>query len=375
MTATEQSRTSPKTVLAITSLGVFIVFLDTTIVNVAFDTISRDFATSTSGLAWVLNAYSLVFAALLVPAGRLADQFGRKRLFTIGLIGFAVTSAACGLAPGTGVLIGARALQAVFAALVVPTSLALLLPEFPPERRSAAIGTWGAMGAVAAASGPTLGALLIEASSWRLVFLVNVPVCALAVWLGAGALREGRDPAASGIPDPLGVLLVIAAPGLAALAIIQGPGWGWGSARTIGALAGSAVLLVLFVLRTRGAAQPVVDLALFRVRSYAVANLGTLLFSLASLPRRSRMSFFCSRSGAGACCGRRWPSPPRRSSRLRWRPSAGGWPTASATASCWCQGRSSSPRGWPFTPPGSAPNRPISPSGCPRPFSPAPASG
>ncbi len=274
-------RGSPRVVLAVTSLAVFIVFLDTTIVNVAFDTISHDFRTTARGLAWVLNAYSLVFAALLVPAGRLADQFGRRRLFVAGLAGFAVTSAACGLAQGTGMLIAARALQAVFAALVVPTSLALLLPEFPPARRSAALGAWGAMGAVAAASGPTLGALLIEAGSWRLVFLINVPICAVAVWLGLRVLREARDPDASGIPDPLGVVLVIAAPGLAALAIVQGPVWGWGSARVLGCLALAAVLLVLFVVRSRVAAQPVVDLALFRVRSYAVANVGTLLFSLA----------------------------------------------------------------------------------------------
>jgi len=165
-------------VLALGSLGAFVVFLDTTIVNIAFPTISRGFDTTTAHLAWVLNAYSLVFAAMLIPAGRVADRYGRKRMFLVGLTGFAVMSALCGAAPNAGVLIVGRALQAVFAALVVPTSLALVLPEFPPEKRHVAVGTWGAMGAAAAALGPTTGALLTEYASWRWIFLVNVPICA-----------------------------------------------------------------------------------------------------------------------------------------------------------------------------------------------------
>lgn len=268
-------------VLAVTSLGVFIVFLDTTIVNVAFQTIKADFHASQSGLSWVLNAYALVFAALLVPAGRLADQVGRRRVYVAGLAIFAVTSAACGLAPGTGLLVAARALQAVGAALVVPTSLALLLPAFPLAKRSTAVGLWGAMGAVAAASGPTIGALLIRYVDWRAVFLVNVPVCLLAGVLVLRVVEESRDPAPQPLPAVPGVLLVVAAPGLLALGIVQGPDWGWGSWRVVAAFAVGALLLVALLAQSRTTARPVVDPALFAVRSYSVANTGTLLFGTA----------------------------------------------------------------------------------------------
>ena len=284
--ATEDPRTAADRrralrVLALSSLGVFVVFLDTTIVNVAFETISRGFHTTTGHLAWVLNAYSLVFAAVLIPAGRLADRYGRKRVFLIGITGFAVTSALCGAAPSAGTLIGARALQAAFAALVTPTSLALVLPEFPPARRPMAIGTWGAMGAAAAALGPTIGALLTQYASWRWIFLVNVPVCALVVLVGLRLLRESREPHAGGLPDPVGVVLVAAMPAVLSLAIIEGPSWGWADPRVIAAFAAAAVLLPVFLLRTRAAADPVMDLALFRVRQFRVVNAASLVFSSA----------------------------------------------------------------------------------------------
>jgi EmrB/QacA subfamily drug resistance transporter len=268
-------------VLALGSLGVFVVFLDTTIVNIAFTTISHSFHTTTGHLAWVLNAYSLVFAAVLIPAGRLADRYGRKRVFLIGLVGFALMSALCGLAPDAGILIGGRALQAVFAALVVPTSLALILPEFPAAKRHVAVGTWGAMGAAAAALGPTIGALLTEYASWRWIFLVNVPICALVVFLGGRLLSESRDPRASGVPDPLGVLLVAAVPAMLSLGIIEGPDRGWSDPLVIGAFVVAAVLFPVFLWRTSTAAQPVMDLSLFRVRQFSLTNVATLLFATA----------------------------------------------------------------------------------------------
>jgi EmrB/QacA subfamily drug resistance transporter len=268
-------------VLALGSLGVFVVFLDTTIVNVAFETISRSFDTTTGHLAWVLNAYSLVFAAMLIPAGRLADRYGRKRIFLLGLAGFAVMSALCGIAPNAGVLIAARALQAVFAAWVVPTSIALILPEFPAARRHVAVGTWGAMGAAAATLGPTIGALLTEYASWRWIFLVNVPICAVMIFFGARLLRESRDPRASGIPDPVGVALVAAVPALLSFAIIEGPSRGWSDPWVIAGFALPAVLLPAFVRRCATAAQPVMDLALFKVRQFRLVNAATLLFATA----------------------------------------------------------------------------------------------
>src|ERR1700750_769084 len=162
-------------VLLVAAVAVFMAFLDVTIVNVAFPSIREAFPeTSLAGLSWVLNAYNIVFAALLVPAGRLADLLGRRRLFFIGMGVFLGASALCGLAPTAEVLIGARVLQAAGAAVLVPTSLALLLPEFPPERRATATALWGAVGGIAAATGPSLGGLLIEGANWRLVFFVNL---------------------------------------------------------------------------------------------------------------------------------------------------------------------------------------------------------
>src|SRR3954470_2907920 len=164
-------------VLLVTSVAVFMAFLDVTIVNVAFPSIRVAFPeTSLAGLSWVLNAYNIVFAALLVPAGRLADLVGRRRVFFWGLGLFLAASAACGLAPSAGALVAVRAVQAAGGALLVPTSLGLLLPEFPVQRRATATALWGATGGVAAATGPSLGGLLIEWTDWRLVFFVDLRV-------------------------------------------------------------------------------------------------------------------------------------------------------------------------------------------------------
>lgn len=268
-------------ILALTSVGVFIVFLDTTIVNVAFATVGRALHAGTAELAWALNAYSLVFAAVLVPAGRLADAYGRKRVFQLGLLGFAAASALCGVAPDVAALVAARAVQGAFAALVVPSSLSLLLPEFPLHRRSTAIGTWGAMGAVAAATGPTVGALLVEYASWRWVFLVNVPVCLVAAGIGARVLTEARDPRTGGLPDPFGVVLTAISPGLLSLAVIEGPTWGWVDARVLGSLVLGLALVPVFVWRSRHVARPAIDLDLFRVRHYQVANAAMFVFAIA----------------------------------------------------------------------------------------------
>ena len=162
-------------VAAIVSVGVFVASLDLFIVNIAFPDIERDFhGTSLASLSWILNGYAIVFAALLVPAGRWADRAGRKRAFLLGLALFTASSAACAAAPSVGFLVGARVLQATGAALLMPTSLALLLPEFPPERRATATALWGAVGAIAAATGPSLGGLLIEWTDWRVGVFVDL---------------------------------------------------------------------------------------------------------------------------------------------------------------------------------------------------------
>src|SRR3954452_6057115 len=181
-------------VLLVTSAAMFMAFLDVTIVNVAFPSIRQEFPeTSLAGLSWVLNAYNIVFAALLVPAGRLADLLGRRRVFFWGLALFLIASAACGLAWSAEALVAARVVQAAGGALLVPTSLGLLLPEFPLERRATATALWGATGGVAAAAGPSLGGVLVHATDWRLVFFVNIPIGLAALLPARGLLREYKQ--------------------------------------------------------------------------------------------------------------------------------------------------------------------------------------
>src|SRR4051794_37588471 len=193
-------------VLLVTAVAVFMAFLDVTIVNVAFPSIRTAFpAASLPSLSWVLNAYNIVFAALLVPAGRLADLLGRRRLFFWGLGLFMGASALCGLAWSPWALVGARVIQAAGAAVLVPTSLGLLLPEFPLERRASATALWGAVGGVAAATGPSLGGLLIQWSDWRAVFYVNLVLGAVARLPAPRLLRGTRGPHPGGGPPALGL--------------------------------------------------------------------------------------------------------------------------------------------------------------------------
>jgi EmrB/QacA subfamily drug resistance transporter len=268
-------------VLLVGCVGVFVVFIDTTIVNIAFHTISHSLGSSTASLAWVLNAYSLVFAATLIPAGGIADRYGRKRVFIAGLCGFTVVSTLCGLAPDTGVLIAARGLQALFAALIVPTSLALILAEYPVERRHVAVGTWGTMGAAAAAIGPTVGALLTEYASWRWIFLVNVPVCAAIAGLGVRLLAETGEHSGTGIPDPWEIGLIASSPALISFAVIEGPTWGWANVRVLAAGALGIALVPVLIRRAGHSSVPVIDLALFRFRQFRLVNAAILLFATA----------------------------------------------------------------------------------------------
>lgn len=263
--------------VAVVCLGAFMAGLDLFIVNIAFPALEAEFSsTGLGGLSWVLNAYTIVFAALLVPAGRWADAYGRKRVFLLGLALFTAASAACAAAGSVEALVATRVVQAVGAALLLPTSLALLLPEFPPQQRSVAVAGWAAVSAVAAAAGPPVGGLLVQAD-WRWVFLVNVPVGLVALVVGARVLREAREPDAAR-PDALGAVLLAA--GVAALVggVVQGPEWGWGDPRVIGAWLLSAALLAIVARRCLHHPAPVVDPDLLRIRPFRVAVVSAGLF-------------------------------------------------------------------------------------------------
>src|SRR6478735_10942242 len=211
MVVSEDRRHNPWVVLTSTGLAVFAVFLDTTIGFVSFPAISETFSSSgASTLSWVLNAYTLVFAALLIPAGRLADRVGRRKMFLVGVVVFTTGSMLCGLSPTVGVLIGAEMLEAVGAAILVPASLALVLQTFPRSKVPMAVAIWGAIGAVAGATGPTLGALVVSNLSWRWAFFINLPVGLVSFFLGRAVLPEGREAHPGRLPDPLGVVVLAA---------------------------------------------------------------------------------------------------------------------------------------------------------------------
>ncbi len=268
-------------VLLVVTAGAFLANLDLFIVNIAFPAIQADFAgSSLSALSWVLSGYAIVFAALLVPAGRLADRLGRKRLFLAGLGLFLVASAACAAAAGPWALVGARVVQAVGAALLIPTSLALLIPEFPPHRRAAAIGLWTAGAALAATLGPTIGGLLVSAS-WRWVFLVNLPLGALVAIAAVRVLTEARDPARGRRPDLVGALLLCVGVGALALGIVKGEEWGWISGRVALSEATALVALAAFAARSARHPAPVVEGVILQSRTRRAANLSVFLFSMA----------------------------------------------------------------------------------------------
>jgi EmrB/QacA subfamily drug resistance transporter len=259
------------------SVGVFMASLDLFIVNIAFPDIQRDFSgTSLSSLSWVLNAYAIAFAALLVPAGRWADRAGRKRAFLGGLALFSLASAACAAAPSVTALVVARVVQATGAAFLLPTSLGLLLPEYPAEKRGAAVGIWAAVGGVAAAAGPSIGGLLVQAG-WRWVFIVNVPIGIAALVAASGLLKEVRDPAGAR-PDLIGAGLFTAGIASLTLAIVKGQQWGWGSARVVGLLVGAAALVFAVAVRSTRHPAPLVEPVIVRTRAIALANVAALLF-------------------------------------------------------------------------------------------------
>src|SRR3984957_7816593 len=267
-------------VFVITALGAFMASLDLSIVNIAFPDIKTSYPqASQASLAWIITAYSIVFGALLVTGGRSGDRQGRKRTFLTGTAVFIVGSFLCGIAPDVQALVASRVLQAGGAAFLVPSSVALLIGAYPPARRTQMISLWGGIGALAVATGPSLGAALVSAGGWRWVFFVNVPVGIAILVVGRRILVESERKRSGARPDYLGVVLVSLAVAALVAAVSEGGGWGWGNPRIIAAFAGAVILAPAFVYRSGRHPQPVIDLALFSDRSFAAATAATLVYA------------------------------------------------------------------------------------------------
>jgi EmrB/QacA subfamily drug resistance transporter len=262
--------------LVATILGSTIVFLDSTVVNVALPAVADDLDAGLAGQQWVVEAYMLTMVSLLLVGGSLGDQFGRRRMFVFGLISFGVTSILCALAPSVEFLIGARALQGVAGALLVPGSLAIVAASFEGAARGKAVGTWTAWTGIATVFGPAGGGALIEALSWRAIFWVNIPLIALTVALTLHSVRESRDPQAFRGIDWGGIGLSAAGLGGPVFALIEQPSHGWGDPLVWAPMVAGVACFALFVLHEARARHPMLDLGLFRIRNFRVANLTTL---------------------------------------------------------------------------------------------------
>ena len=263
-------------VLVVACLGAFMTFVDTTIVNIAFPAIRSSFpTTSLSTLSWVFNGYNVVFAAFLVPGGRLADSLGRRRLFHLGLAGFGVSSAVCAAAPCAAVLIAGRLLQAAAAAILVPTSLSLSLLSASARRQATTFGIWTAAAALGACVGMPLGGLLVYAHGWQLIFLVNLPVAALTLALSHRSVPESRDEPSAHLPDLPGAAILAIALAALALGIVETGDRGLEDARVAVCWSAAALLLAAFVRRCGRHPRPVVDRDLVRRPGFVSANVMT----------------------------------------------------------------------------------------------------
>ena len=267
--------------LGAVSLGLFMIMLDNTVVNVALPSIQQSLGLSLSELEWVVAGYALTFAALMLTGGKLADLLGRRRVFVAGLVVFTLASLACGLAGSAEVLIGARVVQGIGAAMMNPATLSIITATFPPRQRGTAIGIWAGVSALALAIGPLVGGLLSEHVDWSWIFFVNVPVGIVAIAAAYAFVDESRDTSHDQRPDVPG--LVTSGVGLFALtyALIEANSHGWGSARILGAFAVAAVSLAAFVLLELRQRRPMLDLTLFRNATFSGANVAMLLVALA----------------------------------------------------------------------------------------------
>ena len=266
-----------KWVLAAAVIASTMSIVDESVVNIALPRIQTELLASLPTMQWVENAYTLCMSALLLIGGAAADQFGRRRVFLIGIAIFAAASLACGLAGSAEQLIGARVIQGMGAGLLVPSSLAIIGASFSEEERGVAIGIWSACSAIAAGLGPLLGGSLVDHGSWRAIFLINPALALPAIWITLRHLPESRDPHAAGGLDWTGAVLTFAGLGSVVYALIAAATLGWRNPLVLGALAAGVVLLTLFVLVERRLKAPMMPFELFRSRGFSGVNLLTLL--------------------------------------------------------------------------------------------------
>lgn len=267
--------------LSVSTLMIFLVVIDISAVNVAFPSIRSDFEASDSQLSWIISGYSVVVGALLLAAGRVADSVGRKKIFLPGVALFGIGSLLCGFAGSVEILIATRIVQAVGGAITTASGFAVVLPGFPPSKRSTAIGIAGASGAMGAVVGPAVGSLLIEAFDWRAIFLVNVPLCLVILAIGPRLLSESRDPDATGRIDLLGVAFGTVAVGLVMFGIVQSEVWGLGDWRVWALVALGLTLFPAMIRRSRTHPEPLLDLDLYRYQSFQASNIGVVFYGFA----------------------------------------------------------------------------------------------
>ncbi len=279
---TSIQKASPWPVFWVASVAAFLVSLDSTMLYAAFGALRAGFPDATAAdMSWVLNAYTVVFAAMLIPAGGLADTHGRKRVFMLGVTLFIAASAACGLAGSVGWLIAARVLQAVGAALLTPASLSIVLAAFPQDKRAVTVSLWGAVAGFAAAVGPSLGSFVVQSIGWPWAFFINLPIGALSLWFGASLLGESARAAKPRKVDVVGMVLLMVAVGAIALAIVELESPAWSRTQLIAAASTGVIAFVAFIVWAKNVAEPLVDLGLFRHRTYSAVNAATLTFGIA----------------------------------------------------------------------------------------------